>query len=113
MSRLARIIARLGIALAVTLPAAAQTAQPPQPGLPVVGLGMTMPEYQGWGCLLGGTAGASGVFVYSDVIAVAATGVLNPALLIPVMATGFAVGCSVGAMASPAFLWLGRTFSGR
>jgi hypothetical protein len=33
---------------------------------------------------------------------------LNPVLLVPVLATGFAVGCGVGATASPAFLWIGK-----
>ena len=50
--------------------------------------------------------------VYSDAITFAATGAFNPVLLIPVMATGFAVGCGVGATVSPAFLWIGRIVGG-
>jgi len=107
---LIRFVARLGVAVLVTVPSMAQTALPVP--APTVALGMTLPEYQGWGCLVGGTSGASGVFVYSDAITVAATGALNPVLLIPVMATGFAVGCGVGATVSPAFLWIGRIIGG-
>jgi len=106
------LIGRLGVAIATTLPlmpAMAATAPPPAP---VVALGMTLPEYQGWGCLVGGSVGAAGVFTYSDVITMAAVGMTNPLLLIPAMATGFAVGCGVGATVSPAFLWLGRAFGG-
>ena len=102
----------LGVALATTMPTSADTTQPAPPA-PAVALGMTLPEYQGWGCLIGGGIAATGVFVYSDAITVAATGMVNPVLLIPVMATGFAVGCGVGATGSPAFLWLGRALGGR
>ena len=93
--------------IGMAMPAIAETTQPAPPA-PVVALGMTLPEYQGWGCLVGGTVAATGVFAYSDVITVAATGMLNPVLLVPVLATGFAVGCGVGATASPAFLWIGK-----
>jgi len=56
------------------------------------------------GCQLpvGRRLGAFGVFYYSDVLAVAATGVTNPLLLVPLVATGFIGGCSVGANAAPA-----------
>ena len=68
---------------------------------------MTLPEYQALGCLIGGIIGATGVYAYSDVVAVAITGVVtNPVLLIPVMATGLAVGCAVGSTVSPVFLLL-------
>jgi hypothetical protein len=110
MHILTRFAARLGVAGFLTVPAMAQTARPVPS--PTVAMGMTMPEYQGWGCLVGGTSGATGVFVYSDAITFAATGALNPVLLIPVMATGFAVGCGVGATVSPAFLWIGRVIGG-
>jgi hypothetical protein len=86
-------------------------AQPASPA-PAVPPTMTMAEYQGLGCLLGGTVATTGVFVYSDIITIAATGVVNPLLLVPVMATGFAVGCSVAATVSPGLLWIGRTLRG-
>jgi hypothetical protein len=98
------LVAGLGIAMAAAVPAIAQTAQPPSP-MPIVALGMTLPEYQGLGCLAGGAAGAVGVFAS---ITVATAGVLNPVLL----ATGFAVGCSVGSTVSPTFLWIGKAFGG-
>jgi hypothetical protein len=79
--------------------------------MPVVAAGMTLPEYQGVSCLTGGLVGAAGVYGYSDIIAIAATGMAaSPALLVPVMATGLAIGCSVGSMMSPAFLVLGKVF---
>jgi precorrin-3B methylase len=72
-------------------------------------MGMTLPEYQGLGCLIGGVVGAAGVYGYSDVVAVAITGVVtNPVLLVPVMVTGLAVGCAVGSTLSPAFLLLSK-----
>jgi hypothetical protein len=50
---------------------------------------------------VGRRLGALGVFYYSDVLAVAATGVTNPLLLVPLVATGFLGGCSVGANGAP------------
>ncbi len=99
--------------VAAAAPIAAQPAPPPAtptaPPMPIVGMGMTQPEYQGLGCLLGGSVGAIGVYAYSDVIAVAVTGVVtNPVLLIPAMATGLAIGCAVGSTLSPVFLLLGK-----
>ena len=105
-----RNLTRFAIAMAVASPVQAQTPAPTP--MPIVAMGMTLPEYQGLGCLAGGVAGAAGVFVYSDVIIVAATGAFNPLLLVPSMATGLAVGCSVGAMMSPAFIWVSRGFGG-
>jgi hypothetical protein len=48
------------------------------------------------------------VFYYSDVLAVAATGAANPLLLVPLIATGFLGGCSVGANGAPGLIWLLR-----
>jgi hypothetical protein len=111
-----KIPIHLGVLSAVIVGASvrvdAQTTAPPTaPPLPVVGLGLTQPEYQGLGCLIGAIIAAVGTYGYSDIVAVAATGaVTNPVLLVPVMATGFAVGCAVGSTASPAFLPLIRAF---
>jgi len=62
------------LVLALSTPALAQTAPPPAP-VPTVAFGMTLPEYQGVGCLVSGATAATGVFAYSDVITVAATGI--------------------------------------
>jgi hypothetical protein len=105
-----RVTGAAALLIALSAPGLAQTTSPPAP-VPTVAFGMTLPEYQGVGCLVSGTAAGAGVFAYSDVITVAATGMLNPVLLIPVIATGFAVGCGVGATVSPAFLWIGKAFS--
>jgi hypothetical protein len=108
---LTSLVASLALVMAVAAPTVAQPASsPPQAApMPIVIDGMTLPEYQGLGCLTGGLIGAVGVYAYSDAIALAVTGVVtNPVLLIPVMATGLAIGCSVGSMMSPAFLLLGK-----
>ena len=69
---------------------------------------MPIQNWQGLGCLWGGTLGAAGVFYYSDVLAVAATGATNPLLLVPLVATGFLGGCSVGYNSAPGLIWLYR-----
>ena len=72
---------------------------------------MTVQEYQGLSCMILGTLTTLGVYLYSDVLTEALTGAaVNPVLLIPVMALGFASGCSVGSTMSPAFLWLSNQF---
>ena len=73
--------------------------------------GMTLQEYQGLACLTMASITAAGVYVYSDIILEVLTGTTtNPVLLIPVIATGFAAGCSVGSTMSPAFLWIANQF---
>jgi len=86
------------------------TAQQPRSlsATPTGPYGMSMAEWQGVSCLWGGSLGALGVFYYSDVLAVAATGVTNPLLLVPLVATGFLGGCSVGANGAPGLIWLLR-----
>ena len=91
---------------ALATPALAQQAPAPPTPTPGGPLGMSMPEWQGLSCLWGGSLGALGVFYYSDVLAVAATGVTNPLLLVPLIATGFLGGCSVGANGAPGLVWL-------
>ena len=86
-------------------PALAQQAPAPQ-STPAGPFGMSMPEWQGVSCMWGGSLAGLGVFYYSDVLAVAATGVTNPLLLIPLVATGFLGGCSFGANAAPGLFWL-------
>ena len=112
MSMRVRVVAGAVAGLIAVAAARADTAQPAPAPMPIVGLGMTMPEYQGLGCMLGGTTAGAGAFAYSDIITAAATGMVNPVLLLPVVATGFAVGCSVGAAASPLFLWIHRALGG-
>jgi len=70
--------------------------------------GMSMAEWQGVSCIWGGALAGFGVFYYSDVLAVAATGVTNPLLLVPLVATGFLGGCSAGANGAPGLIWLLR-----
>lgn len=100
-----------------TAPVAAQTtsAAPSGPSgmapIPAPSAAMTIQEYQGLSCLALGLITTFGVFIYSDVITEALTGaVVNPVLLIPVMALGFASGCSVGSTMSPGLLWISQRF---
>src|SRR5437762_12783623 len=69
---LAAAVLLLASSLAPSPALAQQAPTPPAPGGP---FGMSMPEWQGLSCLWGGSLGAMGVFYYSDVLAVAATGV--------------------------------------
>jgi hypothetical protein len=103
-SAFAAALLLLGASLA-SAPALAQ--QPPAlSATPTGPYGMSMAEWQGVSCIWGGALAGFGVFYYSDVLAVAATGVTNPLLLVPLVATGFLGGCSVGANSSPGLYWL-------
>ena len=64
---------------------------------------LTVPEVQGLGCI---TAGAIGVYVYSDmmVMTVAASAGVNPAIGLPLIVSGFVTGCGVGAAIMPVLL---------
>jgi hypothetical protein len=96
----------VGAALVLAQPARAQSSAPPSPTGPY---GMAMQEWQGVSCLGAGAVASLGTFVYSDVITVALTGVVtNPVLLVPLVATGFALGCGAGANMGPGLLWLYR-----
>src|SRR5690242_13064688 len=104
---------RSAVAAALLLPAVFLAAAPARaqqsPTLsatPTGPYGMSMAEWQGVSCLWGGSLAGLGVFYYSDVLAVAATGVTNPLLLVPLVATGFLGGCSVGANGAPGLVWL-------
>ena len=70
---------------------------------------MTVPETQGVGCLAGGSLAALGAHLYSDVVALALSGVADPALAIPFVVSGFAVGCGMGATLTPTLLYIYRT----
>ena len=103
--RFAFAAALLLAASLATAPALAQ--QPPAlAATPTGPYGMSMAEWQGVSCLWGGSLAGLGVYYYSDVLAVAATGVTNPLLLVPLLATGFLGGCSVAANAAPGLYWL-------
>lgn len=87
-------------------PAVAQT--PPSAPVATGPYNMAIQDWQGLSCLWAGTLGGAGVFYYSDVLTVATTGAVNPLLLVPLIATGFIGGCSVGANAAPGLVWLYR-----
>src|SRR4051812_39644731 len=80
------------LALSLAGPAIGQTT----PEAPTGPGGMPLQEWQGLSCLWGGVLAGVGVFSYSDVLTYATTGMVNPLLLVPLVATGFVAGCSVG-----------------
>jgi hypothetical protein len=99
----------LGAALAAASLAGAPTASAQTAATPPVAIGpygMPIQEWQGLTCLYGGVIGGTGVFYYSDVLTAAVSGAANPLLLVPLIATGFLGGCTVGANAAPGFVWL-------
>jgi hypothetical protein len=100
-------------ALADNTPAAPVVAAPVV-AAPVIAAAQAAPahaplspgESKGLGCLAVGALASVGVFVYGNTIAAAVTGGPNPLALVPMMAAGFAVGCTVGAGVSPGLHWL-------
>lgn len=60
----------------------------------------------GLNCLMFGVVGAASVYVYNDVLMVAISGYVNPALLIPTMTAGFIAGCGIGNTLTPGLIYL-------
>jgi hypothetical protein len=103
------LLAALLCAASLTVPHAASAQPAPQAAPIVVGPdGMPIQEWQGLSCLWGGVLGGLGVFYYSDVLTAAVSGTTNPLLLVPIIATGFLGGCSVGANSAPGLTWIAR-----
>ena len=74
---------------------------------------MNSNQFQGMSCLVGGLASAGASYLYSDVVAVAATGaVTNPVLMLPVVVAGFAAGCGVFATMAPGLYWMYEVLGG-
>ncbi|MFO1059249.1 MAG: hypothetical protein U1E53_20065 [Dongiaceae bacterium] len=74
---------------------------------------MNSNQFQGVSCILGGFATAGASYIYSDVVAVAATGaVTNPVLTLPILAAGFAAGCGVFATMAPGLYWMYEMLGG-
>jgi hypothetical protein len=92
-----------------TGPASAQAPhRPPDSDLPN---SLSYSEFQGLACLMGGAAAMVGVATYSEFI-VAATGGATAPVIVPILAAGFAAGCSVASTASPGLLWIYRRIYG-
>ena len=85
---------------AAAAPAAAAAKAPPESGMTGV------QAVGGMNCLIFGSLTAAGVYVYSDVLMLAVTGYVQPALLLPTMAAGFAMGCTVGNTMTPGLMYL-------
>lgn len=101
MRRLLRLLAVLIVTYAFVAPAHAQDQATPLPPLPE---GLTFPEFQGLGCLIGGTVVSISAATYAEIVSV---GTATP-LVLPVMAAGFVAGCGVGSIMSPGLWWIYR-----
>ncbi len=91
--------------------ASAQPPQDPSSQPPLVlprTAPMSLAEYQGVSCAVVGMLAGLGALAYLNPLTAAAAGLGSPLLVVPVLATGFTVGCSVGSTLSPAFLWFYR-----
>jgi hypothetical protein len=67
---------------------------------------MSSSQFQSLSCIGTGTLGALMAYTYTDLLVVTGV-VLNPiAIFAPVVATGFAFGCSIGSNAAPGIYWL-------
>jgi len=95
------LAATLLAATAVVTPGEVRAQLPSSPTTTTAQLPTPDQAAAGANCLLFGLAAAGGVYIYADVITLAATGTLNPALLIPSMAAGFVAGCGVGNILTP------------
>jgi hypothetical protein len=94
--------ALIGVALAIALPAHAA----PPPDSPS---NMSSAQFQSVSCLGTGALGALVAYAYTDLLVVTGTVIVNPVLVFaPVVATGFAFGCSIGSNAAAGVYWLDR-----
>ena len=101
MRRLLCMAVVLVLALAVARPGHAEDLAGPLPPLPD---GLTYPEFQGLGCLIGGTIVSISAATYAEIVSVGA----STPLVLPVMAAGFVAGCGVGSIMSPGLWWIYR-----
>lgn len=58
------------------------------------------------GCLTVGALASVGVLIYGNTIGTALTGAPSPALLVPLMVAGYAVGCTVGTGVTHRLRWV-------
>lgn len=96
------IVWLVAVVLLSGAPARAQAPQAPAP-LPE---GISYPEFQGLGCILGGIIVATGAAAYVEVL----TAGISPPVVVPVMAAGFVAGCGVGSIMAPGLWWIYRQF---
>jgi hypothetical protein len=104
---------RADVAAALVVSASLVTATPAPAQAPAIATGpngMSLQEWQSLSCIWGGALGSGLAFFYNDIIVEAVTGAVlaSDLLLVPVMATGFLAGCSVGSSAAPGLVWLYR-----
>lgn len=100
---------RAAIAVITALAVQPVSAAPPDPpGDPPAGpRGITSSQFQGLACLGTGALGSLVAYAYTDALVLTGAVVVNPiAIFAPVVATGFAFGCSIGATAAPGVYWL-------
>jgi hypothetical protein len=82
-------------------------AQPAPAPLPPT---ITLQEFQGVSCLVGGTAGALAAWTYAEVFITGTIVGSSLPILLPVVTTAFVAGCGVGSIISPGLLWVYRQF---
>jgi hypothetical protein len=73
---------------------------------------ITMQEFQGLSCLVGGSLSSIATLGYTEIVASAAAAATGATVSVvaPLMATAFVAGCGVGAIISPGLLWIYHRF---
>jgi len=104
-------VAALSATLLSPIDAAAQTGAGTKSEILPSPPGMSSEQLQGVSCIITGLLTAAGAVAYSGSLASAVSGVSVPWLIAPVIAGGYAVGCSVGATTGPGAYWLYARFS--
>lgn len=106
-TRALRIAAIAACLTALAAPAQAQRGDPAPAPLPP---SITLQEFQGVSCLVGGTAGGLAAWTYAEVFITGGIAGSSLPILLPVVATAFVAGCGVGSIVSPGLLWIYRRF---
>lgn len=84
----------------------ADSPTPPVDGPPQLQT-MDNSQLQGLACIGTGVFGALIAYAYTDLLVVTGTVMVNPVVIFaPVVATGFAFGCSIGSNVAPGLFWL-------
>ena len=106
----ARRFAMITLACLAWLAGPAAHAQRGDPAPAPLPQGITLVEFQGVSCLVGGTTGAIAAWTYGEVFLAGAIAGSSLPILVPIVATAFVAGCGVGSLMSPGLLWIYRRF---
>lgn len=69
---------------------------------------ITLSEFQGLSCIVGGGFGAFAAWAYSEVFLAGAIAGPSLSVVIPVVATAYVAGCGVASLMAPGVLWIYR-----